>query len=56
MVLRWQWAIPVEYDRNMCPKTLDLLKRAVHIDINPLLTDDDLQETITGINKVFLSI
>jgi dTDP-4-amino-4,6-dideoxygalactose transaminase len=33
----------VEYTPDMCPQTLDLLSRAVHLDISPLLTEDDLR-------------
>jgi hypothetical protein len=36
----------------MCPQTLDLLGRAVHLDVNPLYTDEDVAETIAGVNKV----
>jgi hypothetical protein len=42
----------------MCPQTLELLGRAVHLDINPLLTETDIDEAIIGLNKVlrFVSI
>jgi hypothetical protein len=36
----------------MCPRTLDLLGRAVHLNVNPLFTDQDIAETVTGLNKV----
>jgi dTDP-4-amino-4,6-dideoxygalactose transaminase len=36
----------------MCPQTLELLGRAVHIDINPLLTQDDVDRTVEAIEKV----
>ena len=42
----------VEYSPDMCPQTLDLLSRAVHLDINPLLTEEDIDQTIEAINKV----
>jgi len=42
----------VEYAPDMCPQTLDLLSRAVHLDISPLLTEDDIDQTIEAINKV----
>lgn len=49
----WRWAKrPVDYSADACPRTLDLLGRAVHIDVNPLLTNTDVEETIDGINKV----
>jgi 8-amino-3,8-dideoxy-alpha-D-manno-octulosonate transaminase len=49
----WRWAKrEVEYRRDMCPRTLDLLGRAVHMDVNPLLTNQDVEETIDGVNRV----
>jgi dTDP-4-amino-4,6-dideoxygalactose transaminase len=48
----WRWSEPVAYGRDMCPRTLDLLGRAVHLDVNPLFTDEDLEETVVGLNKV----
>jgi 8-amino-3,8-dideoxy-alpha-D-manno-octulosonate transaminase len=51
----WRWSTPVEYDRDMCPRTLDLLSRAMHLDVNPLLTDQDIDETIVGLNKVLMA-
>lgn len=42
----------VEYSPDMCPQTLDLLSRAVHLDVNPLLTEDDIDQSIEAINKV----
>lgn len=48
----WRWSEPVEYHAQMCPTTLDLLGRAVHLDVNPLLTSEDVEETIAGLTKV----
>jgi dTDP-4-amino-4,6-dideoxygalactose transaminase len=42
----------VEYSLDMCPQALDLLSRAVHLDISPLLTEDDIDQTIEAIHKV----
>jgi 8-amino-3,8-dideoxy-alpha-D-manno-octulosonate transaminase len=42
----------VSYSKDMCPRTLGLLGRAVHIDVSPLLTDQDVQETIAAVHKV----
>jgi dTDP-4-amino-4,6-dideoxygalactose transaminase len=42
-----------EYSVNMCPITLDLLRRTVHLDVNPLYTDADVKEIIHGLKKVF---
>jgi len=41
-----------DYRQDACPRTLELLGRAVHIDINPLLTDTDIEGAIAGIIKV----
>ena len=51
----WRWGAPVEYRRDMCPRTLELLGRAVHMDVNPLLSGNDIEETIIGLNKVLRS-
>ncbi len=49
----WRWARrAIRYRRDECPRTLDLLGRAVHLDISPLLTNEDIEETIEGINEV----
>jgi len=42
----------VHYSPDMCPQTLDLLSRAVHLDINPLLTEEDVDQTIEAVHKV----
>jgi 8-amino-3,8-dideoxy-alpha-D-manno-octulosonate transaminase len=49
----WRWAHrPIRYARDMCPRTLDLLGRAVHLDVNPLLTNEEIEETLEGANRV----
>ena len=49
----WQWAKrEITYWHEMCPRSLDLLGRAVHLDCSPLLTNEDVEETIEGLNKV----
>jgi len=40
------------YSEDMCPKTLDFLRRAIHLDINPLWEDQDVDEVILGLEKV----
>ena len=54
--LPWS-AVPVDelpkYSRAMCPRTLDLLGRSVHIDINHHYTREDCEAIARGINKVF---
>ncbi len=53
--LPWS-ALPAEklpkYSRDMCPRTLDLLGRSVHIEINHSYGDDDCNAIAGGINKV----
>ncbi len=50
----WCWAHrKVNYTPEECPRSLDLLGRAVHIDVNPLLSNSDIEETVEGMNKVF---
>jgi dTDP-4-amino-4,6-dideoxygalactose transaminase len=49
----WRWAQrEIRYTKDMCPRTLDLLGRAIHMDVNPLLTNQDVEETIEGVNRV----
>ncbi|MBX2999668.1 MAG: DegT/DnrJ/EryC1/StrS family aminotransferase [Caldilineaceae bacterium] len=49
----WRWAQrPIEYTPDMCPRSLDLLGRAIHLDISPLLTNEDVEEMIDGITRV----
>ncbi len=49
----WRWAKrEIEYRPDMCPRSLDLLGRAVHLNVNPLLTNEDVEETIEGLNRV----
>jgi 8-amino-3,8-dideoxy-alpha-D-manno-octulosonate transaminase len=42
----------VSYSKDMCPRTLDLLGRALNIDVSPLLTDDEVEQTIAAVHKV----
>ena len=39
-------------DKETIDETLNLLSRAVHIDVNPLLTEEDVNSIIEGIHKV----
>ncbi|MFX0117554.1 MAG: DegT/DnrJ/EryC1/StrS family aminotransferase [Candidatus Hodarchaeota archaeon] len=49
----WRWAQrDIRYSLDMCPRTLDLLGRAVHLDVSPLFTNEDVEETIEGLNRV----
>jgi hypothetical protein len=40
----------------MCPRTLDLLGRAIHIDISPELDATMVEEIAEGLNKVLNTI
>lgn len=46
------YAGSVSYSPDMCPRTLDLLGRASHINVSPLFTDEDVAQTIAAISKV----
>ena len=46
----------VTYSREMCPHTLDLLSRAVHIDVSPELTNNQVEEVCEALEKVFESL
>lgn len=49
----WRWAQrEIEYTPDMCPRTLDLLGRAVQLDVSPLLTNEDVEEMVEGLNRV----
>jgi dTDP-4-amino-4,6-dideoxygalactose transaminase len=42
----------IEYEHDMCPRSLELLGRAIHFDVSPLLTNEDVEETVEGLNRV----
>jgi len=42
----------VTYSPDMCPRSLDLLSRAVQLDISPELTNEQVEEVIEAIHKV----
>jgi 8-amino-3,8-dideoxy-alpha-D-manno-octulosonate transaminase len=49
----WRWARrDIHYSQDMCPRSLDILGRAVSMDVNPLLTNQDVEETVDGLNRV----
>ena len=49
----WRWHDGnVEYDRNMCPRSLDLMSRAVHLDISPDLSSVNVEELAAAVVKV----
>jgi dTDP-4-amino-4,6-dideoxygalactose transaminase len=43
---------PIEYHPDMCPQSLALLQRAVHLDVSPLLSAEDVDETAEALRKV----
>ncbi len=50
-----QWqpaAAPDTLTPDACPQTLHWLQRAVHIDVHPLFTDEDVEGTIKGVRRV----
>ncbi len=49
----WRWARrDIRYSPDMCPRSLNLLGRAVHLDVSPLLMNEDVEETVEGVNRV----
>ncbi len=49
----WCWAHrEVRYTPDECPRTLDLLGRAVHMHVSPLLSNEDIEETLDGATSV----
>jgi len=40
------------YSKDMCPNTLNYLRRAIHLDISPFWTDSDAEEVAVGLEKV----
>ena len=49
----WRWHEgKVDYSPDMCPRTLDLLGRAVHLDVSPDLSDQNVAEIVEAVDKV----
>jgi 8-amino-3,8-dideoxy-alpha-D-manno-octulosonate transaminase len=49
----WNSAIdPQQLNRELCPRSIDLLTRAVHVDISPDLSSEQVEELTDAINKV----
>jgi 8-amino-3,8-dideoxy-alpha-D-manno-octulosonate transaminase len=46
----------VGYGPEECPRSLDLLSRAVHLDISPDLTSENIEELAEALNKVIGAI
>jgi 8-amino-3,8-dideoxy-alpha-D-manno-octulosonate transaminase len=53
----WRWAHrKIEYSKDMCQRSLDLLGRAIHLNVSPLLTNEDVEETVEGLNRVLSAL
>jgi dTDP-4-amino-4,6-dideoxygalactose transaminase len=49
----WRWAQRrVEYHPEMCARSLDLLGRGIHLNVDPRLDNTDIEEIIEGISRV----
>jgi len=44
---------PITYTREMCPQSRDILERSVWLYISPLLADEDTDDIIKAIRKVY---
>ena len=44
------------YSSDMCPRTTDYLRRVVHLDISPMLEQEDVDGIVSGINKVLSAL
>jgi 8-amino-3,8-dideoxy-alpha-D-manno-octulosonate transaminase len=44
---------PVEYREGMCPRAEDILQRTTLIPVNPVMTDEQADEIIEGVIKVY---
>jgi dTDP-4-amino-4,6-dideoxygalactose transaminase len=53
----WLWhGGDVRYERDMCPRSLDLLGRAVHLNVSPDLSAAQLEEVAEALSKVLEAI
>lgn len=46
----------INYEPDMCPRSLDLLGRAVHLDVSPELSGAQVEEVAEALNKVLNSL
>jgi len=46
----------IRYAPDMCQRSLDLLGRTLHLDVNPLESNSDIEETIDGLNRVLKAV
>lgn len=47
---------PIDYRPDMCPQSLSYLQRAVQVDVSPLLTPQDVEETADALEKVITAL
>lgn len=52
----WRPAAPSALEPDACPRSLDLLRRAVHVDVHPLFTEEDVEGTVVGIRRVLRAL
>ena len=53
----WVWSHGTpRYDKALCPRSLDLLSRAVHLDISPDLSAEQVEELTDALNKVLVAV
>ena len=53
----WRWHNgPLEYRYDMCPRSLDLLGRAVHLDVSPDMTGTNIQQLSDAVAKVLRAL
>ena len=49
----WRWARrDIAYSADMCPRSLDILSRTVVLNVDPSMSNSDVEETIDGVTKV----
>lgn len=48
----WKHLLGKEFDESKYAESLELLSRAIHIDISPLLNNKDIESIINGVHKV----
>lgn len=46
------FAEPIKYSMGMCPRSEDLLSRAVSVSVGPFYEEEDLDDLIVGVQKV----
>jgi 8-amino-3,8-dideoxy-alpha-D-manno-octulosonate transaminase len=53
----WRWHTgTLDYSPRACPRSLDLLSRAIHLDISPDLTGENIEELAEAVYKVFSAL